>query len=73
VSTEQGCVGLKDWARKKTIMREGERYKYSLGPNGQISHGSAAAYLWHSHASGAALPHQARQLGVKECRAGCLG
>ena len=30
------------WRSKKTIMREGVRYKYLPGPNGQISHGIAA-------------------------------
>ena len=42
-------VELNGQQKKKTIVREEKRYKYLLGPNGHISCGSAATYLWQCH------------------------
>ena len=54
MSTEQLFIGLKDWARKKTVMRGRGGINASLVSDDHISRGSAMAYLRHCHASGAA-------------------
>ena len=38
-------VKLNSQRKKKTIVRKEKRYKYLLGPNGQISCGNTVAYL----------------------------
>ena len=41
----RACLVELNGQRKKTVVTEEKRYKYLPGPNGQISCGSAAAYL----------------------------